>query len=479
MKTNTEIELKLSISRENLKKMFTLPLMKNCLHEDTKTVRRLITSYYDTPEMVLQNNGIAYRVRDKGDGTFEATVKTAKKNVGGVTERLELNLPLEEDRAELEGFKELGLPLELTELAPQGVEKLFTVNVQRTTYLLHYGAAVIELAIDRGNILAGKAKAPVEEIEFELKEGEVPELLAFAAELAAQVPLFVEMGTKYARGLELRGLPASAPFPEAKLSGANAQLAVLGMVQQSGMELCRLSRQLQNGEDGAIDGIAHELQNVKAFLAYAKDGVQLTIEEKLLQSLDEFLELCGQYANMLLLKNNWMDLCSYAEDYLDKDVLSPVLEQELQECRGRLVAKINLGQLTALIFEALSELSRVKEDVSSVKSTLGPCILSWLDADAVPGDALMYACRLAAVAKGKKFAKLFTMLWISLSERELFLEEEGCLTCLSTLTRKCGTKKLYASCSLLKGYVLHKGMMNAYTMDYRELNMHKVYKLLK
>ena len=479
MKTNTEIELKLSISRENLKKMLALPLMKKCLHKDTKTVRRLITSYYDTPEMVLQNNGIAYRVRDKGDGTFEATVKTAKKNVGGVTERLELNLPLAEDRAELEGFKELGLPLELTELAPQGVEKLFTVNVQRTTYLLYYGAAVIELAIDRGNILADKAKAPVEEIEFELKEGEVPELLAFAAELAAQVPLFVEMGTKYARGLELRGLPASAPLPEARLSGSNAQLALLGMVQQSGMELCRLSKQLQKGEDGAIAAIAYELQNVKAFLAYAKDGVKLTIEEKLLQGLDAFLELCGQHANLLLLMGSWVDLRSYAEDYLDKDVLSPVLEQELQECRSRLLEKINLGQLTALLFEALSELSQVKEDVSSVKSTLGPCILSWLDADAVPGDALMHACRLAAVAKGKKLGKLFRLLWITLSERELFLEEEGSLTCLSTLVRKCNTKKLYAACSLLKGYVLHEGMMNAYTLKFKELNMQKVYKLLQ
>lgn len=204
MKSNTEIELKLVISEENLQKFFALPLVEATLRSESKNVRQLSTSYYDTPDMVFHKHGIAYRVRDKGDGSFEATVKTRKGEINGVVERLELNIPLVEDRAVLTGFKAMGLDYELTDLAPQGVERLFTVNVERITYLIDYAGAVIELAIDKGYIIAGEARDKVDEIEFELKQGDVSALFEFAAKVKAVIPMRTEERTKYARGLALR-----------------------------------------------------------------------------------------------------------------------------------------------------------------------------------------------------------------------------------------------------------------------------------
>lgn len=206
MKSNTEIELKLLISDKDLQKLLNLDFVKAALREDSKTIRQLSTSYYDTPDMVLREHGIAYRVRDKGDGSFEATVKTNKKKQGGFAERIELNIPLTEDKAVLEGFKSLGLDYELSELAPRGVEKLFTVNVERTTYMLDYEGALIELAIDKGYVIAGNLQEKIDEIELELKEGEAEALLKFAKLAGKEVKLIEEERSKYERGLSLRKL---------------------------------------------------------------------------------------------------------------------------------------------------------------------------------------------------------------------------------------------------------------------------------
>ena len=139
---NVEIELKLLLGKRELKKLLASELLKGVLREGSEKKRNLVSSYYDTADFALKKNGIAYRVRDKGDGTFEATVKTDRKSNGGLSERVELNMPLAENVAVLEGFGELGLGYELTELAPDGVEKLFNVDVVRTTYLLDLDGAV-------------------------------------------------------------------------------------------------------------------------------------------------------------------------------------------------------------------------------------------------------------------------------------------------------------------------------------------------
>lgn len=227
MKKNTEIELKMLISPENLEKLLALDLMQEVTRQGSKDVKHLCTSYYDTDEMTLQSYGIAYRVRDKGDGTFEATVKTSKKKEAGLSERLELNIPLLKNEALLTGFKAMGLEYELIELVPQGVKCLFTVDVERTTYLLDIPGAVVELAIDKGCVYADDKSAPIDEIELELKEGETLALLDFTAKLAEQVPLLMESRSKYARGLLLCNLPGHLPADANTVEDAKIALAKL------------------------------------------------------------------------------------------------------------------------------------------------------------------------------------------------------------------------------------------------------------
>lgn len=203
MAKNTEIELKLLLSKEDLERLLTLDFMVQAIREGSRRVRHLVSTYYDTQELALKEHGIAYRVRDKGDGSFEATVKTQKQSAGGLSERLELNLPLAEAQPVLDGFAALGLGFELSELAPCGVQALFTVDVERITYILDYAGAVCELAIDKGAIRCGEKSDSIDEVEIELLEGEVQALLELKERIAAVVTLRAEERSKFARGLAL------------------------------------------------------------------------------------------------------------------------------------------------------------------------------------------------------------------------------------------------------------------------------------
>lgn len=203
MAKNTEIELKLLLSKEDLERLLTLDFMVQAIREGSRRVRHLVSTYYDTQELTLKEHGIAYRVRDKGDGSFEATVKTQKQSAGGLSERLELNLPLAEAQPVLDGFAALGLGFELSELAPCGVQALFTVDVERITYILDYAGAVCELAIDKGAIRCGEKSDSIDEVEIELLEGEVQVLLELKERIAAAVTLRAEERSKFARGLAL------------------------------------------------------------------------------------------------------------------------------------------------------------------------------------------------------------------------------------------------------------------------------------
>ena len=167
----------------------------------------IVSTYYDTPSGAFCRNGVAYRVRSKGDGTFEATAKRTLQKAGGLSRRMELNQALLNFTPLLKGFAELGLGLDLSELAEKegGIEPLFTVEVDRTLYVIEEGDLIAELAVDRGSITtpAGQQEA-IDEVELELMKGSEEDLQKLYERMAETVPLRAEERSKFARGLALR-----------------------------------------------------------------------------------------------------------------------------------------------------------------------------------------------------------------------------------------------------------------------------------
>ena len=72
MENKKEIELKWLMSKEAIKALLTLDCVAPYIKEESCQKRRLVSVYYDTEDLAFKRNGIAYRVRDKGDGSFEA-----------------------------------------------------------------------------------------------------------------------------------------------------------------------------------------------------------------------------------------------------------------------------------------------------------------------------------------------------------------------------------------------------------------------
>lgn len=200
---NTEIELKLLISKDEVEKMLQLDFIKAALRVQGAERRHLISAYYDTEDFNFTKHGIAYRVRDKGDGSYEATVKTSSKSKGALSERKEYNLPVVEFKPKLEGFAALGLGIELSSLAPQGVHLLFVVDVERVIYILDYHEAVIELAVDQGKIVGNNKIDYIDEVEMELILGDKKTLLELMERLASKINIKAEARSKFSRGLAL------------------------------------------------------------------------------------------------------------------------------------------------------------------------------------------------------------------------------------------------------------------------------------
>jgi triphosphatase len=202
MEKNLEIELKLHLDKSSLKAFLSAPLLTKKVVKGSSKTLPLLSTYYDTADFALEQAGIAYRVRRTGK-EYEATIKSDKMAASGLSQRREITVPLVDSKPILTGFENTDLPA-LTKHVP--LEKLFTVKVERQVKLLRLNKdTLVELAVDQGVVKGAKKTAKIDEIELELKEGSLGPLLKYAAQIAAKYPLFVELRSKFERGMDLLG----------------------------------------------------------------------------------------------------------------------------------------------------------------------------------------------------------------------------------------------------------------------------------
>jgi len=461
---NVEIELKILLGKRELKKLLASELLKGVLREGSEKKRNLVSSYYDTADFALKKNGIAYRVRDKGDGTFEATVKTDRKSNGGLSERVELNMPLAENVAALEGFGELGLGYELTELAPDGVEKLFTVDVVRTTYLLDLDGAVAELAVDNGKIIAGKRKDDIDEIEIELVEGEVGALMNFAAKLAELVPVFTEKRSKFARGLALLGVESDWQTGKVKVDNdANARLEVLKIVQVRGDSLLLLQNVLKKtAKAGDVKQLVKDLQSLRSYVEFGKVFAESVATEKALSKIEEVLGVATKLQEIWKLQALWEELVEKAE-VLSNNVLAKNLtacEAEAEEALCKLMAK---GELSVIVYNVVAWLYQSEwqnEEYLQLESTVRCRLQDWQDAlgeaEALE-DKLVLLNNIQCLAKslnGKAMAKLADAKKKERRKVAEAVEKERAINFVQNLSKNSNSRVLNRDTGVVIGYLL-------------------------
>ncbi|CAB3737259.1 Inorganic triphosphatase [Paraburkholderia phenoliruptrix] len=172
---------------------------------------RLSNIYFDTPQLALAASKSALRLRHTPDGWLQ-TFKTVGNATNGLHSRHEWEMPVAGEALDIDALlcdcDEPAAAEALRQAAPQLIE-LFRTDFTRTLWQVSVDGSEVEAAIDQGNVLTevnGELRrAPISEIELELKSGDEAALHALCAELGKAVAgLEPENISKAQRGYQLR-----------------------------------------------------------------------------------------------------------------------------------------------------------------------------------------------------------------------------------------------------------------------------------
>lgn len=203
-----ETELKLAVTPRTFAKL----AQDRLLGEAQAAARPLSAAYFDTRRCALWRRGVTLRLR-RERGRWTQTVKGGGSLEAGLHRRTEIAHPAAGDAPDF-GLLGDGELERLVVRAARGAAlvPVFRILVERDTRLLHPTPDVtIEASLDRGTILAGRSRAPLCEIEFELKSGPASSLFDLALAVAARYPVRLEHRSKAERGYALAGAVRPAP----------------------------------------------------------------------------------------------------------------------------------------------------------------------------------------------------------------------------------------------------------------------------
>lgn len=197
-----EIELTLRVDQAAPAKLLSDRLIKSLMVGKISR-RRLVSTYFDTPTQKLRSDGIALRIRRVGRACVQ-TVKINSPQASGLLTRIEEECRVASDRPEPSAIRDRTIAKRLlrkrvaTHLTPQ-----FSTEFVRTTVPLRLATGEVELAIDKGRIVAGERFDPVCEVEIELRSGTVAAVYELGQHIAGIVDVTIEPRPKAERGYAL------------------------------------------------------------------------------------------------------------------------------------------------------------------------------------------------------------------------------------------------------------------------------------
>lgn len=170
-------------------------LLAALLPEDHRTIS-METTYFDTPAGEVTRRRWTLRLRRENEKTI-CTLKTPAKGPG--RQEYEVEAPSLE-----EGIPQLlaqGAPEELAALT--GFVPVCGAKFTRRCALVREGQSVVELAVDQGELLGGSRRAPLLEVEAELKQGSQEDLMRYGSELCKKAFLVPQPRSKFQRAYGL------------------------------------------------------------------------------------------------------------------------------------------------------------------------------------------------------------------------------------------------------------------------------------
>jgi triphosphatase len=172
------------------------------------------TVYFDTDAGDLQRSGMTLRVRSAG----RRKVLSLKLREGSF-DREKVEAPVSGEGPQIELLPAASQDLIVAATQGRSLAPRFASQIKRATRLVPFEGAVVEVAFDEGEIVAGAQKAGVREIELELVSGPPASLYRFALALLEAAPLRLGAASKADRGARLlsRRPPSALRAPMAEI----------------------------------------------------------------------------------------------------------------------------------------------------------------------------------------------------------------------------------------------------------------------
>lgn len=198
-----EQEIKLNVQTDAPLDLMALPWLAQFNPADA-CLEHLVSTYYDTPTNELLKYGAGLRLRCVGGQWFQ-TVKCSGEVVDGLHRRQEWEQALEQPVFNLEKLQQTALAELIVDMDLwQRVEPVFTTDFMRHSWQLTLPQQTqVELAYDRGKVIAGDKTWPIHEIELELKSGSVDEMKQLAEQFFNTLAVTYSDTSKAERGYRL------------------------------------------------------------------------------------------------------------------------------------------------------------------------------------------------------------------------------------------------------------------------------------
>ncbi|HJU49611.1 MAG TPA: CHAD domain-containing protein, partial [Pseudogulbenkiania sp.] len=209
MVLETELKLRLPPNRNAAFRRWMAAHAANAAAPETE---QLLSIYYDTPTLELAQRDIGLRLRRVGDHWLQ-TVKLGEQAGTGLHQRQELETEVSGEALELERI----VDRKIRQLLPQEdvasvLAPLFSTDIKRTRWIVRDARGnILEVCLDQGTIRAQGQSIKLNEVEIELKQGDVQAVFDLALQLASALPLIPDSQSKAERGYALcRNTPLPA-----------------------------------------------------------------------------------------------------------------------------------------------------------------------------------------------------------------------------------------------------------------------------
>lgn len=200
---HTETELKLFVALQDfdslVKTLHNLPNSTYCKSDF------LFNHYFDTCTLQLARWDMGLRVRGSKNHQ-EQTIKTTGSVSSGLHSRPEFNVTTAEKTPNLFLFPQHIWPLNTDlQYLNNNLNIIFETNFTRQTWLININHSTIEVALDKGEVIAGHKTKLIHELELELMKGQNEDLIVLAQLIANDIPIRLAEESKAVTGYLLSG----------------------------------------------------------------------------------------------------------------------------------------------------------------------------------------------------------------------------------------------------------------------------------